>query len=338
MNIKLFLKAYTKYLLVILFIIIFFFIAEDLLENTVLNMDHSIYDNIIKPMISDTNTKIFKLITDLASVKVLLPVSLLSFFIFKNKKYTFFMLLNLGLAISLNLALKEIFSRARPEDLMLIQESGYSFPSGHSMVAMAFYGFFIFLLLHTNWKKIFQYLSAALLGIMILAIGVSRIYLGVHYTSDVIAGFSIALAYLLIFTTIVSNSLYRPESVGIERAKGPLWKSFYFAFQGIVETIRIERNMAIHFTIMFVIILFGFTFSISVGEWIACILLFGLVIALELMNTAVENTIDICMPKFDPKAKIAKDAAAGAVLVAAISATAIGLIIFIPKIIELFYP
>lgn len=112
-------------------------------------------------------------------------------------------------------------------------------------------------------------------------------------------------------------------------------KSFYYAFQGIKVNILTERNLAIHFLVMLLVIVCGFVFKISVTEWLICILLFGFVITLELMNTAIETAIDICMPEINPKAKLAKDTSAGAVLVVAIVAVVIGIIIFGPKILDL---
>ena len=111
-------------------------------------------------------------------------------------------------------------------------------------------------------------------------------------------------------------------------------KSFYYAFQGIKVNILTERNLAIHFCVMLLVIVCGFTFKISTTEWLICILLFGFVITLELMNTAIETAIDICKPEINPKAKLAKDTAAGAVLVVAIVAVVVGIIIFGPKIIN----
>ena len=113
--------------------------------------------------------------------------------------------------------------------------------------------------------------------------------------------------------------------------KGPLWKSFYHAFCGIFTNILKERNLRIHLVIMLMVILFGFILKISTIEWIICLILFGMVISLELVNTAIETTIDIYVDKFNDKAKLAKDTAAGAVLVSAIVSIIIGLIIFIPK-------
>lgn len=120
-----------------------------------------------------------------------------------------------------------------------------------------------------------------------------------------------------------------------KKSKPSLIKSFYYAFQGIKVNILTERNLAIHFLAMLLVIVCGFIFKISVTEWLICILLFGFVITLELMNTAIETAIDICMPEINPKAKLAKDTSAGAVLVVTIVAVVIGIIIFGPKVLDL---
>ena len=120
------------------------------------------------------------------------------------------------------------------------------------------------------------------------------------------------------------------------KSKQPLWKSFYHAFQGIRVNILNERNLCIHFMVMLLVISFGFIFKINKIEWLICILLFGFVITLELMNTAIETAIDICMPEINPKAKLAKDTSAGAVLVVAIVSVVIGIMIFGPKILEIW--
>ena len=83
------------------------------------------------------------------------------------------------------------------------------------------------------------------------------------------------------------------------------------------------------------VIIAGIFLKISKMEWIICIILFGLVIGGEMLNSAIETVVDIAMPEINPKAKFAKDVAAGAVLIFAISSAIIGLIIFIPKIIAI---
>ncbi len=116
------------------------------------------------------------------------------------------------------------------------------------------------------------------------------------------------------------------------KQKKNLLYSFYYAGRGIISALKEERNLKIHIAIIIVVILAGIYFHISKAEWIICIILFGLVISLELVNTAIETTVDIAMPEKNEKAKIAKDVSAGAVLVAAIVSVIIGLMIFIPKI------
>ena len=112
-----------------------------------------------------------------------------------------------------------------------------------------------------------------------------------------------------------------------------LINSFKCAIQGIIQAVNTERNVKIHITIMILVIIAGIVLKINTQEWIICIILFGLVISLELVNSAIETTVDIAMPEINEKAKIAKDVAAGAVLVSAIASAIIGLIIFIPKVI-----
>lgn len=116
--------------------------------------------------------------------------------------------------------------------------------------------------------------------------------------------------------------------------KEPLYKSFGYAFQGIFNTIRTERNIKIHCAAAILVTIFGIWLQISKTEWMICFILFGLILALELVNTAVEATVDLFTEERKPLAKKAKDAAAGAVLIAAIFAVVIGILIFIPKLLD----
>ena len=115
-----------------------------------------------------------------------------------------------------------------------------------------------------------------------------------------------------------------------------LGNSFKYAFQGIWSSFKSERNMKIHVFMMIFVILCGLLLNINLGEWITCLILFALVIGAELFNTAIEAVVDMISLEKSPQAKLAKDISAGAVLVFAIVAAIIGLIIFIPKILELF--
>ena len=117
--------------------------------------------------------------------------------------------------------------------------------------------------------------------------------------------------------------------------KPPFLKSFGYAFEGILTGIRKERNMRIHTAAMILVVLAGTILGLSAVEWCICLLLFALVASLELVNTAVEAVVDLATEERRPLAKIAKDTAAGAVLFAAIISVIIGLIIFLPYVLEL---
>ena len=95
--------------------------------------------------------------------------------------------------------------RPRPSKFQIISEKGYSFPSGHSMVSMAFYGLLIYLIYKYIKNKKLKYSLIVTLSILIFLIGISRIYLGVHYASDVIAGFCISLSYLMIYINVLKK-------------------------------------------------------------------------------------------------------------------------------------
>ena len=128
-------------------------------------------------------------------------ITVLSLPLLKNKKQTLFIAINLISSAAINTGLKMIFRRQRPLD-MLINETGYSYPSGHSFVSIVFYGFIIYLIINSKIEKKKKYIITGLLSLLILTIGTSRIYLGVHYPSDVLGGFAGGLLYLLIFIKI----------------------------------------------------------------------------------------------------------------------------------------
>ena len=114
-----------------------------------------------------------------------------------------------------------------------------------------------------------------------------------------------------------------------------LINSFKYAFSGIISAFKTERNMKIHVSIMLLVILCGIIFKLETWEWIVCICLFALVIGGELFNTAIETVVNMITMEKNEKAKIAKDVSAGAVLVTAIGSAIVGLIIFIPKVVNI---
>ena len=115
--------------------------------------------------------------------------------------------INLIVTAIFNLLLKNIIRRNRPVGYRLVEETGFSFPSGHSMASMAFYGLIIYLVFKYVKNKYAKIALCTFLSILIASIGISRIYLGVHYASDVLAGFMISLSYLTLFTHLIKNDL-----------------------------------------------------------------------------------------------------------------------------------
>lgn len=114
-----------------------------------------------------------------------------------------------------------------------------------------------------------------------------------------------------------------------------LINSFKYASEGIKTSILREQNLVIHIFFLVMVLILSIIFKVNKYEFLAIIIVSALVISLEMVNTAIENTVDI-NKKYSLEAKRAKDAASGAVLVSAIIAILVGITIFWPKIIELF--
>lgn len=111
---------------------------------------------------------------------------------------------------------------------------------------------------------------------------------------------------------------------------------FSYAFNGIKEVIKMERNFQIHLISATLVIIIGIFLNISLVEWLIITLTIGLVLIAELINSAIEQIIDYIKPDRHPTAKLIKDIGAGAVLVAAIIAVIVGLIVFMPKLMTYF--
>jgi diacylglycerol kinase (ATP) len=111
-------------------------------------------------------------------------------------------------------------------------------------------------------------------------------------------------------------------------------ESFNFAFEGIIHVLRTQRNMRIHFAIATVVLIAAVWTGVDRIELIALLLAISFVLIAEMINSALEAGIDVATTSFDPLAKLAKDIAAGAVLVATVNAVAIGYLVFSEKIVD----
>lgn len=115
-----------------------------------------------------------------------------------------------------------------------------------------------------------------------------------------------------------------------------LLNSFKYAFEGVISAFKSERNMKIHVSVLVLVVIFGIFLKLKTWEWVVLVSWFSMVIGGELFNTAIEIVVDLAMPDINEFAKRAKDISAGGVLVFAIGSVIVGLIIFLPKIINLF--
>ena len=203
-----------KWIVLFICVIGFLSLVEDVFKKEIMRGDIIGYKFISTYLISDVATPIAKVITSFGGATCLIIISTILLICIKNKKIGISICANLLIITVLNLLLKNIVQRPRPTEYRLINESGYSFPSGHSMASMAFYGFLIYLIYKNIKNKKIKYIAISMLSILIVAIGISRIYLGVHYTSDVIAGFLVSIFYLILYTSIISTFLKPREEEG----------------------------------------------------------------------------------------------------------------------------
>ena len=200
-------KTNYKWILFLICLILFIFLSGKVIEYQIMKQDITFNNILRKYFIKDSITPYMKIITNFGGATCLITITILLLILIKNKKIGLITLTNLVLITILNQMLKIVLKRPRPTEFRIINETGYSFPSGHSMISMAFYGLLIYLI----YKKIKnKYLKATLIIILlllILAIGISRIYLGVHYVSDVIGGFLISMSYLIVYIKLIKKKL-----------------------------------------------------------------------------------------------------------------------------------
>lgn len=173
----------------------------------------------VQSFTSDGVTPAAIVITNLGSAPVellvLTIVSAVLFFRLRHGLEAMMLIVSLAGGWLLNEGLKRIFHRARPAIEHLVEAGGYSFPSGHAMVSMAFYGMIGYLLwsnLRTRLKP--AYYVILLTALLVIAIGTSRINLGVHYPSDVVAGFAAGGTWLIVcIMVLLAGRRYREKSV-----------------------------------------------------------------------------------------------------------------------------
>lgn len=172
-----------------------------LLTGYMSNIDSLIYEFIFS-FNNSILTDIFKLISFIASTKMIVLYNIIIVIVMIIRKSNKLLLVPIASSISaiVNNLIKVIVARERPGINPLVIETTYSFPSGHSMISILFFGTLLYILNRDNYK--YKRVFNIIIPIYILSVGISRIYLGVHYFSDCITGYLIALIILLLLTNI----------------------------------------------------------------------------------------------------------------------------------------
>ena len=178
--------------------------------NLIASFDSAAY-NLLSSNMSEGLTNIVKSITFFGDVKFIVPVLFLSVIIgavLNEIKSGAIVAIFVIVSDLIKTILKIIIHRPRPEVLHLVQEGGFSFPSGHAMAAASLSGILIYLILKSEMNRNLKIVLSSILALMALLIGLSRIYLGVHYASDVLGGFIISSILLLIIISINEKKEY----------------------------------------------------------------------------------------------------------------------------------
>ena len=198
-------KNIIKWILCAITAILAIVITINVKNGKILELDLNIYKFFSENIINEKLTPIVKVITHVGGAKIVLVLTVLAIILIKGLKNKLFLLTGIVGTAGLNVVLKHIIQRERPNINRLIPEKGYSFPSGHSMMSMAFYGMLIFLIFKYVKNTALKWTLIVILTILLSTIGITRIYLGVHYPSDVIGGFLVSLTYLFILTEIYNK-------------------------------------------------------------------------------------------------------------------------------------
>ena len=176
-----------------------FIIWSILVLTKIINPLDELVESFIIGIRNDNITKIMINMTNLGSAYSLIVISILLFFFIKKKKIPLSIIINLVTVFFTSQIFKFIFRRSRPNGIFLVDASGYSYPSGHTMVSFAFYIYLLYLLCKKIDNKLVKILLTIFTTILLALIAFSRIYLGVHYLSDIIGGLLLGTTYIILF-------------------------------------------------------------------------------------------------------------------------------------------
>lgn len=189
-----------RYILMFSLLSIFLLILYFVINNKFVKFDDFIY-NIVSFNKSEFMVNFYKFITFFGSTIFMVSLVILLLLFYKNKKGIYIAITMIGSTL-LNNIVKILVKRIRPLELMLVDESSYSFPSGHTMAAVSMYGLLIYLIWCSNASKKAKIIATISILILILLVALSRIYLGAHYASDILGAVVLSLLWLSIIIDI----------------------------------------------------------------------------------------------------------------------------------------
>lgn len=167
--------------------------------------DDYIY-NILKSIQSKNVDSFFKIVTRLGNPGTIIVIIIFSLILLKKSEKHFLLINSLNCLLT-EMIIKIIIRRKRPSVIHLIKQKGYSFPSGHAMISISVYGFFIILVANKIKNKYLKYMLIIFLSLIIILIGLSRIYVGVHFASDIIAGYMLSLSELIFMNNLLKKQI-----------------------------------------------------------------------------------------------------------------------------------
>ncbi len=190
--------------------VLFIAIMQEVRSTEILQLDIDAYNFFVLKLRRPWLTSIMEGFSSLSSPIVIGAMFLMVAAFAPGRRPGMCAAVNLVSVVLINQVLKYIVHRPRPDGFRLISEIGYSFPSGHSMVSMAFYGLCAWMVWNYERDRIMRWACCTAFALTIVVVGMSRVYLGVHYASDVIAGFCVSIAWIGVYTKVFCP-LFMPD-------------------------------------------------------------------------------------------------------------------------------
>ena len=202
--------------IVVVPIVLFILLAIAIQSEFISGFENWTYSEIVEHM-SPTLTRVLKIITHLGDpISVIVICLILLALPHFRKTYSLLISINVILQVFINYSLKLLFARERPDILQLVTEKSYSFPSGHAMINMGLYLMLSICIYKTVKSKKLKYVFICILMIFPIIIGLTRVYLGVHYITDILAGWSLGIAITFVVYKIFDKKNVLEEKKDIK--------------------------------------------------------------------------------------------------------------------------